>query len=128
MNCEIAVKHADGQYLIMQRDLKKHHGGKWELTAGGAALKGETPLQCAMRELKEETGLICDKLVEVGRVVHHGQHAYYIDFLCTIDCDKSSVTLQEGETMNYRWVEKEELKTMDNLVTRRMQMFVRELR
>ena len=40
---EIIVKHRDGTYLLMQRDPRKRHGGKWELTAGGSALKGETP-------------------------------------------------------------------------------------
>ena len=53
---EIIVKHRDGTYLLMQRDPRKRHGGKWELTAGGSALKGETPHQCALRELREETG------------------------------------------------------------------------
>ena len=24
--CEVAVKHKDGQYLLMQRDFKKHFG------------------------------------------------------------------------------------------------------
>lgn len=52
---EVIVKHIDGTYLIMQRDFKKHYGGMWELTAGGSALLGETPLECAVRELREET-------------------------------------------------------------------------
>lgn len=55
--CEIAVRHTDGQYLLMQRDKRKHFGGMWELTAGGSALKGELPLECAVRELREETGI-----------------------------------------------------------------------
>ena len=25
----------------MQRDLRKHHGGEWEVTAGDSALQGE---------------------------------------------------------------------------------------
>lgn len=41
--CEILVKHIDGSFLIMQRDLNKHLGGMREATAGGSALqKGET--------------------------------------------------------------------------------------
>lgn len=42
MVCDIAVKHIDGTYLLMQRDWGKHFGGMWELTAGGSALLGET--------------------------------------------------------------------------------------
>ena len=54
---EVIVKHTDGSYLLMQRDLRKHHGGEWEVTAGGSALQGENGLEAAIRELKEETGL-----------------------------------------------------------------------
>ena len=39
------VKHTDGSYLLMQRDLRKHHGGEWEVTAGGSALQGENGLE-----------------------------------------------------------------------------------
>ncbi|MBG9986217.1 NUDIX domain-containing protein [Facklamia sp. DSM 111018] len=51
---EIVVKHIDGTYLLMQRDLCKQLGSMYELTAGGTALQGENPLECATRELKEE--------------------------------------------------------------------------
>ena len=39
--CDIIVRHADGSYLVMQRDKRKHLGGMWEATAGGSALQGE---------------------------------------------------------------------------------------
>lgn len=66
---EIIVRHIDGTFLLMQRDLKKNLGGKWELTAGGSALSGEDPIDCAYRELKEETGIDSKVLKEVNRVV-----------------------------------------------------------
>ena len=60
--CEIIVRHADGTYLLMQRDHRKHLGGMWEATAGGSALQGEDPLTCALRELFEETGIEIENL------------------------------------------------------------------
>lgn len=63
--CDIIVKHVDGTYLLMQRDLRKTFGGMWELTAGGSALAGETSLDGAMRELREETGIVSSNLREV---------------------------------------------------------------
>lgn len=67
--CDIAVKHTDGTFLLMQRDFRKEgYPGKWEFTAGGSALKGESPLECARRELFEETGLVADELKEIGRM------------------------------------------------------------
>lgn len=74
--CEIIVKHNDGTYLLMQRDKRKHFGGMWEATAGGSALQGEDPLTCAIRELREETGIADDKLMEIGRVLHYGHQTY----------------------------------------------------
>lgn len=104
---EVIVKHTDGSYLLMQRDLRKHHGGEWEVTAGGSALQGENGLEAAIRELKEETGLNADKMKEITRVVHDGHHSLYIIYLCVSDFDKNSVVLQEGETIDYKWVDKE---------------------
>ena len=109
--CEIAVRHTDGQYLLMQRDKRKHFGGMWELTAGGSALKG-----------------ICsENLIEIGRVVHNKHHSIYVEYLCDIECDKDSILLQEGETIAYKWVDKEEIKNSHELVTRRMQVFIKEI-
>ena len=73
--CDIIVRHTEGDYLIMQRDARKHYGGMWEATAGGSALVGESPYQCAVRELYEETGIHADTLTEVGRVVDNECHS-----------------------------------------------------
>ncbi len=94
--CEVIVKHTDGSYLLMQRDRRKHFGGMWEATAGGSALQGEEPLVCAVRELREETGIDAGELTEVGRVRNDDNHSLYVDFLCVTACDKASVVLQEG--------------------------------
>lgn len=49
--CDVLVRHTDGTYLLMQRDPRKSYPNMWEATAGGSALKGETPVACAIREL-----------------------------------------------------------------------------
>ena len=119
------VRHTDGSYLLTRRDPRKHYGGLWEATAGGSALRGETPLDCARRELREETGIRAEELRELGRV----RSANYVEFLCETDWPKDRVTLQEGETVAYRWVSREELIAMrkEELVTKRMQGFLTEL-
>ena len=104
--CDIIVKHVDETYLLMQRDFKKHFGGMWELTTGGSALKGEEPIDYAIRELKEETGIISNNLLEIARIVHDGHKSIYVEYLCVTDCDKDFISLQEGETINYKWVTK----------------------
>ena len=128
--CDIIVRHTDGDYLIMQRDARKHYGGMWEATAGGSAFAGESPLQCAARELFEETGIHTDTLTEVGRVVDNECHSAYVEYLCITSCDKDSVILQDGETSDFRWVDKDTLLNMkkDELITERMQLFIEELK
>ena len=126
---EIIVRHIDGSYLIMQRDKRKHLGGMWEATAGGSALQGEDPLTCARRELQEETGIVSDELIEIGRVLHHGHRTYYVDYLCITKVDKDSIVLQEGETIAFKWVAADELRSMsrDDLATVRPLNFIEEL-
>ncbi len=101
--CDILVRHADGNYLLMQRDPRKpNFGGYYEATAGGSALKGESPMDCARRELQEETGIASAKWVYLHS--HTAHNTIYHLYLCTTDCDKSSITLQVGETVAYRWL------------------------
>ena len=112
--CEIIVKHKDETYLIMQRDFRKHFGGKWELTSGGSALRGETPIEGALRELREETGIISTNLQEIRRIVHDIHQSLYVVFLCVTDLNKEFITLQEGETINYKWISRNELLSMSD--------------
>jgi 8-oxo-dGTP diphosphatase len=104
---EIIVKHEDGMYLLMQRDWKKpNFPGLYEATAGGSALKGEEPYDAAARELKEETGIEAKELMQIYKCT--SKHTIYYGYLCETDCDKESITLQEGETISYLWLTKEE--------------------
>lgn len=127
--CDVIVRHTDGTYLLMQRDPRKHYGGMWEATAGGSALRGESPVDCAIRELREETGIISSQLTEVGKVVSRHTHSIYVEYLCVTDWDKDHIVLQDGETSDYKWVGRDELLRMkkDALVTERMQKFIGEL-
>ncbi len=104
---EIIVKHEDGMYLLMQRYWGKPNSpGLYEATAGGSAIKGEGPYDAAVRELKEETGIKAKKLKQIYKCA--SKNTLYYGYLCETDCDKESITLQEGETISYLWLNKEE--------------------
>lgn len=105
--CEILVQHVDGSYLLMQRDYNKaSYPGLYEATAGGSVIKGENEYHAAVRELEEETGIVCDKLDKIYDIV--GNHAIYKGYYCKVDIDKTKIRLQEEETISYIWVEEED--------------------
>ena len=123
--CEILVRHVDGTYLLMKRDpTKPLYPNMWEATAGGSALQGETAEQGAMRELREETGIVADKLEFLEKTL--AQTCWYVKFLCVTDCDKNSIKLQKGETCDYKWVTVEEALAMSDseLVGWHMRKFI----
>ncbi|MBQ7344406.1 MAG: NUDIX domain-containing protein [Clostridia bacterium] len=104
---EILVRHTDGEYLLMRRDLgKPAFPGYFEATAGGAAQKGEDPLTAALRELREETGIEAEALEPIANMLYRQMICY--QYLCVTDRDKDSITLQEGETIGYKWVSESE--------------------
>ena len=110
--CDVLVQHADGTWLVMQRARCKRNGGQWEATAGGSALSGESPRQCAERELREETGVCATDMQQLGRSYNDERHTVYVEFFCRTECAKDSVVLQEGETEGYRWVTTRQLAAL----------------
>lgn len=109
--CEVLVRHVDGTYLLMKRDPSKPlFPNMWEATAGGSALQGESAVEGALRELREETGVIAEGLEQLDWSC--GGTAIHCRYLCVTNCAKDSVKLQEGETCDYRWVSAQELLSM----------------
>jgi len=110
MVCEAVIQHTDGQYLLMQRDYNKDIlPGYWEIGAGGSALKGEEKIQTVLREVQEETGIDEGDLKELYCIVHERHQSIYYGYLLVTSYEKDKIKLQEGETIDYKWVSKEEL-------------------
>lgn len=106
---EVIVRHKDGDYLLMQRDYnKKIYPGLYEASAGGSALKGETPIEAAKRELREETGITAKDLKLISRCSDISARGLYYIYLCETDCHKNSIILQKGETISYKWLSRNE--------------------
>lgn len=121
---DVILKHSDGTFLIMQRDKRKSDPLKWEASAGGSALMGETAFQCAKRELYEETGIEVEKIEEIGRIIDEEKHCIFVEFFAETDTDKQKIVLQEGETVAFKWISKKELLSMKELSTYRIQKFL----
>ena len=107
--CDLLIRHADGDFLLTRRDLNKDIcPGLWEASAGGSALSGETAEEAARREMLEETGLIAERLEFVSNAVAEWSHSIFFSYVAYVSCPKDSVKLQEGETIEYKWVNLED--------------------
>lgn len=101
----ILVQHQDGSILIMQRDFEKElFPGKYEASAGGSILAGETVAAGAKRELLEETGIEARELIKVDNRIDTQYHVFYTDYYTKVTTSKEQVKLQPGETIDYQWV------------------------
>lgn len=60
----VIVCDAEGRFLLMRR--LSHHGKGQFSIPGGTLEPGESALQCAQRELVEETGIIAQTLQFIG--------------------------------------------------------------
>lgn len=100
---EVLIRHTDGDYLLMQRDFNKpSNHGKFEASAGGSVIKGESELECIKREILEETGIDTDDITPIGE--YRSKGTLWYSFLAVTDCEKDKITLQEGETVAYKWL------------------------
>ena len=85
----------------------------WEFTCG-SGIAGEDSLTSAVRELSEETGIRCpaEELIFLDTV--REPSAFMDCYLCRPEADGEdvAVTLQEGETVDYKWVSFWEMETM----------------
>ena len=55
----IALRGADGRWLLQRRPAGKHHAGLWEFP-GGKVEHAEIPSQALVREVREELGIELD--------------------------------------------------------------------
>ncbi len=109
---EVATVNSRGELLLTLRDARKHlFPGLWEVT-GGAVQAGESSRQGAMRELREETGIRAepDELTLLGS---YRVGSVFADvYLLRRDAEIGSLALQQGETVDARWVSPEVFRGM----------------
>jgi len=100
---EIYTFNVNCDLLVTKRHLNKFYPLYWEVTAG-AVSKGETPKNAAIRELREETGLIINEqcLHQVGKEIDH--HSIIVSFLTKIPERNPVIELEENETIDYQWI------------------------
>lgn len=108
---QIYTFDANGKLLVTLRHPDKVFGLKWEVTAG-ALQKGETEVQGAVRELKEETGIEIDSnhLFLISNQTE--RYCLWSVFMVRIQDIEPNIQLQEGETIDYKWITLKEFEVM----------------
>ena len=96
----------DGKYLMMHRTKKKNDPSKdLYMGVGGHFEEGESPEECVLREVKEETGLTLTSYRMRGVVSFSEGDWYEYMFLYSADGFTGELTdCSEGELL---WVDKE---------------------
>lgn len=108
------IMDVEGRFLISQRQKGRTDELKWERT-GGSVLAGETSLEGALREVKEELGLDLSKVTPIflKSVKREQWHDFYDAWLFIVKADELQVKINPVEVKTYRWVCISELKDME---------------
>ena len=106
---DVWMRRPDGKFLLTLRAPNKGYPLMWECT-GGSAISGDDSLQAALREAKEETGMILDPAKGKIMLQYSNQTDSFKDvWLFEHDADAEDVVLQDGETVGARLATKDEL-------------------
>lgn len=99
----------EGKYLMLHR-VKKHHdinAGKW-IGVGGHVENSETPEECLLREVKEETGLVLTAYRLRGLVTFLSD-ACEPELMCVFTADAFDGEMIECDEGELAWVEKSDV-------------------
>lgn len=107
---ETLVRHSDGTYLVTQRALtKKEYPGKYEGSAGGSVVAGESKVEAAIREVSEETALKVKLLQETYYFVDEARGVISQGYLAETSQAKNTISYRKSETINHQWLTLKEL-------------------
>ena len=99
----------EGKYLMLHR-VKKHHdinAGKW-IGVGGHVENGETPEECLLREVREETGLVLTAYRLRGLVTFLSD-VCEPELMCVFTADAFDGEMIECGEGELAWVEKSDV-------------------
>lgn len=104
-----------GRILITKRHPDKPYGSMWEIS-GGSVLAGEAPLDGAVRELFEETGLKAapEDLRYMGQIIRERSGCIHNFYLFEGDFSEEDIVLQEGETVDFKLVTPKAIEKMSD--------------
>ena len=103
----IALFNSRGEIFVQLRSMSKdNNAGLWDTSAAGHVDSGECYLDCAVRELSEELGVVVEPsaLQRVGRLKPTKQNGFEFTEVFTV-CSEQKLVLQVDEIDDGRWLE-----------------------
>ena len=103
----------ENKYLMLHRTSKKKDGNKdkW-IGVGGHFEKGESPEECLLREVKEETGLELTSYQFRGLVTFISDE-WPDEYMCLYTADKYTGDIGNCDEGELVWVEKEKIMDLN---------------
>ena len=106
------IMNSEGKFLMQKRSPNKNTFPNMWSTTGGGVDSGETPLQGALRECKEELGIdISESNIEL--ILSFKRKYDFVDvWLAKLDINIDDIILQEEEVTAVKWCSIEEIRSM----------------
>lgn len=100
----------DGKYLMLHRVKKENdiNKDKW-IGVGGHFEIAETPEECLLREVKEETGLTLTSWKFCGLVTFISDQCESVEYMCLYKADGFTGELIDCDEGTLEWVDKEKI-------------------
>ena len=108
-NTTLCYIEQDGKYLMLLRNKKKADINKntW-IGIGGKFEEGESPEECLLREVKEETGLILEEYRLRG-IITFSSEGWGTEYMYLYTASAFSGTLQECAEGELHWIPRKEV-------------------
>ncbi len=106
----VAIINSENRMLIQKRaDDKSTWPGLWTVTCAGHVDRGETSMECAEREVKEELGIDIDLEGTAPSVTICYKPMFDDFYVVRMDVDPEDITLQKEEVSDVRWATEDEI-------------------
>ena len=102
----------DDKYLMLHRTKKKNdiNKDKW-LGVGGKFEEGESPEECIVREVKEETGLTL-KNYQLRGIVTYVSNKWETEYMYVFTANEFEGKLLECDEGDLEWIDKEKINRL----------------
>lgn len=110
------IENENGELLVSQRAANRTYPLQWE-TTGGSCLMGETSLDGAIREAKEELGVTLEEYQGkyIGSTLRYYSNCDDILEVWLFNINNSSeqkIVIQEEEVNDCKWLTREEIRKL----------------